>query len=162
MNSPALPLSAPLVDIDWVRAHLDNPQTVIIDWRFALNDSQAGRRAYEAGHLPGAFYLELNQDLSSPVQAHGGRHPLPNLKQLVTTLEALGISSQPATQVVAYDATKGAFAARLWWLLRYLGHSQVTVLDGGLPAWQAADYPLDAQIPAMPKAGQFTPQVQTL
>ena len=82
MNSPALPLPTPLVDINWVRAHLDDPQTVIIDCRFALNDSQAGRQAYEAGHLPGAFYLDLNQDLSSPVQAHGGRHPLPDLNQL--------------------------------------------------------------------------------
>ncbi|MEM6437873.1 MAG: sulfurtransferase [Cyanobacteria bacterium P01_D01_bin.115] len=154
-------MSAPLVDIDWVRVHLDDPKTVIIDCRFALNDAQAGRRAYDAGHLPGAFYLDLNQDLSSPVQTHGGRHPLPDLKQLVTTLEALGISSQPATQVVAYDATKGAFAARLWWLLRYLGHSQVAVLDGGLPAWQAADYLLETQIPVLPKTGQFIPQVQT-
>ena len=161
MNSPALPLSAPLVDIDWVRAHLDDPQTVIIDCRFALNDSQAGRQAYEAGHLPGAFYLDLNQDLSSPVQAHGGRHPLPDLNQLVTTLEVLGISSQPTTQVVAYDATKGAFAARLWRLLRYLGHSKVAVRDGGLPAWQATDCPLETQIPTPPKTGQFVPQVQS-
>lgn len=161
MNSPALPLPTPLVDINWVRAHLDDPQTVIIDCRFALNDSQAGRQAYEAGHLPGAFYLDLNQDLSSPVQAHGGRHPLPELNQLVTTLELLGISSQPTTQVVAYDATKGAFAARLWWLLRYLGHSQVAVLDGGLPAWQATGYPLETQIPTPPKTGQFVPQVQS-
>lgn len=161
MTSPALPLSTPLVDIDWVKAHLDDPQMVIVDCRFALSDPQAGQRAYDAGHLPGAFYLDLNQDLSSPVQAHGGRHPLPDLNQLVKTLAALGIASQPPTQVIAYDATKGAFAARLWWLLRYLGHSQVAVLDGGLPAWQAADYPLETQIPTPPKTGQFTPQVQT-
>ncbi|MGD1941517.1 MAG: sulfurtransferase [Leptolyngbyaceae cyanobacterium] len=161
MTSPALPLSTPLVDIDWVKAHLNDPQMVIVDCRFALSDPQAGRRAYDDGHLPGAFYLDLNQDLSSPVQAHGGRHPLPDLNQLVTTLEALGIASQPPTQVITYDATKGAFAARLWWLLRYLGHSHVAVLDGGLPAWQAAEYPLETQIPTPPKTGQFIPQIQT-
>ncbi|MGF1524681.1 MAG: sulfurtransferase [Leptolyngbyaceae cyanobacterium] len=154
-------LPTPLVDVAWVKAHLHCPEVVLIDCRFALGDPEQGRRAYEQDHLPGAYYLDLNRDLSSPVQPHGGRHPLPDLQLLITKLEALGISSEPATAVVAYDATKGAFAARLWWLLRYLGHDTVAVLDGGFPAWQAAQYPLERTLPERPEPGQFTPCFQT-
>lgn len=155
-----LSMPTPLVTIDWVKAHLEDPNVVMIDCRFALGDPQQGRQAYEAGHIPGAFYLDLNKDLSSPVQAHGGRHPLPDPDRFVSQLEALGISSKPATQVVAYDATKGAFAARLWWLLRYLGHEAVAILDGGFPAWEAAGYPLEQTAPPWPQTGRFTPQMQ--
>jgi thiosulfate/3-mercaptopyruvate sulfurtransferase len=154
-------MPTPLVDIDWVKAHLADPQVVIIDCRFALSEPLQGRQAYQQGHLPGAFYLDLNQDLSSPVQAHGGRHPLPDCDRLVGTLKGLGISSSPPTLVVAYDATKGAFAARLWWLLRYLGHEAVAVLDGGFPAWEAAGYPLETAAPAPPTPGQFVAHVQS-
>lgn len=157
-TTPSLP--SPLVDLAWVEAHRDDPQVTIVDCRFALNDPQQGRQAYEQGHVPGAFYLDLNQDLSSPVQAHGGRHPLPDLTTFVKKLEALGISSSPATQVIAYDATKGAFAARLWWLLRFVGHEAVAVLDGGFPAWESAGLPIEATTPPPPRTGQFTPQVQ--
>jgi len=156
-----LTLPTPLVDIDWLQDHLDHPDLVIIDCRFALDDPQQGRRAYEQGHLPGAFYLDLNQDLSSPVQSHGGRHPLPRLDELVAKLEALGIKSEPPTGVVAYDATKGAFAARLWWLLRYLGHDQVAVLDGGFPAWDAAQRPLEQTLPVLPHTGYVVPHLRT-
>lgn len=154
-------MPTPLVDIHWVKAHLESSEMVLLDCRFALNDPEQGRRAYKSGHLPGAFYLDLNQDLSGPVQSHGGRHPLPDLETFVETLVALGITSNPATPVVAYDATKGAFAARLWWLLRYLGHEAVAILDGGFPAWQAAGYALTQDIPELPHNGQFTPCIQT-
>ncbi|MEM9003541.1 MAG: sulfurtransferase [Cyanobacteria bacterium P01_F01_bin.86] len=160
MTQLDLTLPTPLVDIDWVQAHLHHPEMVLVDCRFALNDPQQGRRAYEQGHLPGAYYLDLNEDLSSPVQTHGGRHPLPDPNQLVAKLESLGIASTPATAVVAYDATKGAFASRLWWLLRYLGHDNVAVLNGGLPAWQAADYPLEQSLPQSSKSGEFIPSIQ--
>lgn len=160
MSETSSSLPSPLVDIAWVKAHLNDPQVVIVDCRFALNDPQQGRQAYEQGHVPGAFYLDLNQDLSSPVQAHGGRHPLPDLTTFVNKLEVLGISSNPATQVVAYDATKGAFAARLWWLLRFLGHEAVAVLDGGFPAWETAGLPIESTLPTQPSAGRFIPQVQ--
>ena len=152
-------MPTPLVDIDWVNAHVQDARLILIDCRFALGDPQQGRHAYEKGHLPGAFYLDLNQDLSGPVQSHGGRHPLPDIETFVRTLANLGISSHPATQVVAYDATKGAFAARLWWLLRYLGHEAVAVLDGGFPAWEAAGYSLEQTIPPFPYNGQFIPNV---
>ena len=154
-------LPTPLVDIEWVKAHRHCPEVVLIDCRFALANPEQGRQAYEQGHLPGAHYLDLDQDLSSPVQPHGGRHPLPDFKQLVAKLEALGVSSQPATAVVVYDATKGAFAARLWWLLQYLGHSTVAVLDGGFPAWQAARYPLEQTPPQLPPPGKLMPHYQT-
>ncbi|MBE7386013.1 MAG: sulfurtransferase [Leptolyngbya sp. SIO1E4] len=154
-------MPTPLVDITWLQEHLHHPEVVIIDCRFALNDPHQGRRAYEQGHLPGAYYLDLNQDLSSPVQRHGGRHPLPELAPLIAKLESLGIASDPATAVVAYDATKGAFAARLWWLLRYLGHENVAVLDGGFPAWKAAQLPLEQITPALPQPGSLTPRIQS-
>ena len=161
MTQPVPTILPPLVDVEWLQKHLHLPEVVVIDCRFALGDPCQGRQAYEHTHIPGAYYLDLNQDLSSPVQAHGGRHPLPDIDQFVAKLEALGISSTPATAVVAYDATKGAFAARLWWLLQYLGHSRVAVLNGGFPAWQAAQYPLEQTHPAPPKAGRFRASPQT-
>lgn len=159
MSSSSTTLPTPLVDIHWVQAHLSDPKVVMVDCRFALSNPQRGKQEYLSGHIPRALYLDLNQDLSSPVEPHGGRHPLPSLEQFVDKLESMGVSSQPATQVVAYDATKGAFAARLWWLLRYLGHEAVAVLDGGFPAWQAADFPLETDI-AVRSRGQFTPHPQ--
>lgn len=160
MSSSSLSLPTPLVDIQWLQAHLNAPNLVIVDCRFALSNPDQGRQDYLAGHIPGAVYLDLNHDLSSPVQPHGGRHPLPDLDPFVQKLESLGIASHSATAVVAYDATKGAFASRLWWLLRYLGHEAVAVLDGGWPAWQAANLPLTTDVPER-SAGNFTPTVQT-
>ena len=159
MKTPA-PMPTPLVAADWVQVHHPDPTVLIVDCRFSLGDPEQGRREYLAGHIPGAVYLDLNQDMSSPVQAHGGRHPLPNMRTFVAKLESLGMTSQPATRVVAYDATKGAFAARLWWLLRYLGHEAVAVLDGGWSAWQAAGYPVEAVVPEARSRGLLTPQVQ--
>lgn len=160
MSSSPAPMPTPLVDVHWVQAHRQDPNVVIVDCRFALGDPEQGRQEYRSGHIPGAVYLDLNQDLSSPVQRHGGRHPLPDLATFVAKLESVGIASEPMTQVVAYDATKGAFASRLWWLLRYLGHEAVAVLDGGWSAWQAAGYPVDTAVPDVRSRGSFTPQVQ--
>lgn len=161
MSSFPSAMPTPLVNVDWLYAHLETPDVVVVDCRFALGDPQQGQQEYLAGHIPGAHYLALNQDLSGPVQQHGGRHPLPDLETLVSKFEKLGISSQPQTPVVAYDATKNAFAARLWWLLRYLGHEAVAVLDGGFPAWLAADYPLDTHVPVANAHDQFIPRPQT-
>ncbi|HEY9734876.1 MAG TPA: sulfurtransferase, partial [Trichocoleus sp.] len=105
-------------------------------------------------------YLDLNQDMSSPVQEHGGRHPLPNWEQFVAKLEAMGVSSespQGPTLVVAYDDSRFAFASRLWWLLKYLGHEAVAVLDGGWQGWQAAGYALSQEVP-QPAVGRFVPR----
>ena len=152
-----------LVDSQWLSQHLDDPQIVIIDSRFSLGEPEQGRRQYRSGHIPGAYYLDLNQDLSRPVQSHGGRHPLPDWDSFTNKLNQLGIHSQPPagpTQVVIYDDSRFAFAARLWWMLRYLGHEQVAILDGGIRTWEAAGFPVSQEIPPT-KKGSFEPRPQT-
>src|SRR5450432_2340159 len=123
-----------LIDVDSLAA-LPAP-AVLLDCRFDLNEPQAGRRAYAAGHIPGARYADLNLDLSSPVTSAGGRHPLPSPDVLAGFFAAAGIGDR--TQVIAYDDANGSFAARAWWLSRWLGHAAVAVLDGGFKAWVAA------------------------
>ncbi|WP_414439838.1 sulfurtransferase [Burkholderia sp. 22PA0106] len=132
------------------------PDSVLVfDCRFDLAAPEAGTQAYAAGHLPGAVYLHLDRDLSGPKSGTNGRHPLPARDTLVAALAAKGLRA--GQQVVAYDAQGGMYAARLWWLLRWLGHDSVAVLDGGLAAWQAAGQPLTPDVPA-PKAGDFRAQ----
>ena len=124
----------------------------LVDARFALADPQSGAAQYAAGHLPGAVYADLNRDLSDLSRQGHGRHPLPDSDAFAATLGRWGIG--PDTQVVVYDAGDGSMAAaRLWWLLRLIGHRRVAVLDGGLAAWQAAAQPLStdpAEVPALP------------
>ncbi|MFH7245807.1 MAG: sulfurtransferase [Spirulina sp.] len=150
------------VSAEWLAAHLNDPQVVVIDCRFSLADPQLGQQQYDAGHIPGAWYLNLDQDLSSPVQAHGGRHPLPDWDAFCQRLEQMGVSStspQGPTQVVIYDASRFAFASRLWWMLKYLGHDAVAVLDGGWNAWQQGGYAVSTEVPE-PRSGQFIPRPQ--
>ena len=132
----------------------------MIDCRFSLPDPDLGQQQYDTGHIPDAYYLDLNRHLSSPVQAHGGRHPLPRWPKFVEKLNLLGIQSNPQTPVVIYDASRFAFAARLWWMLRYLGHKNVALLDGGINAWVAAGLSLSCETPR-PQIGCFVPQPQT-
>ncbi|WP_414530612.1 sulfurtransferase [Nodularia chucula] len=148
-----------VVSPTWLFEHLHDPQVVIIDCRFSLADPQLGKQQYQTSHIPNAHYLDLNQDLSSPVGKHGGRHPLPDVNQLAEKLSAMGVDSQQSL-VVAYDDSRLAFASRLWWLLRYLGHQQVVVLDGGFTAWQKAGYAVTDVITPV-KIGNFIPQVNT-
>lgn len=117
----------------------------MIDCRFALEDPSLGIARYRQSHLPGASFADLDQNLSSPIYATSGRHPLPAFDALASQLGKWGINS--ATQVVAYDDMSGFFASRLWWLLRTLGHQKVAVLEGGIQAWQAAGQPLEAATP---------------
>lgn len=145
-----------VVSAAWLYEHLDDPQVVIADCRFSLADPELGQQQYQASHIPGAYYLDLNRDLSSPVGQHGGRHPLPNPTDLANKLSDMGINSQ--TLVIAYDDSRFAFAARLWWLLRYLGHNQVAVLDGGFKGWSSG-YPVTDAIPKRVPS-QFFPQLQ--
>ncbi len=152
--------SAQLVSTQWLFQHLDSPNLVIIDTRFALAQPDQGRIQYQTSHIPNAHYLDLNQDLSSPVQTHGGRHPLPDWDKFAIKLNQIGIlsaSPQGPTQVVIYDDSRFAFAARLWWMLRYLGHEQVAILDGGFQAWKSAGLPLSTEKPLAQK-GSFQPQ----
>lgn len=138
-------------------AHAATPDWRIFDCRFSLADPQAGRNAYAAGHLPDAFFLDLEQDLSGPLTGSNGRHPLPAASQLADTLGGLGVTE--ATQVIAYDDVGGMFAARLWWLLRWLGHDRVAVLNGGLQAWMADGRPLSQETPEA-RPAVFTPHVR--
>jgi thiosulfate/3-mercaptopyruvate sulfurtransferase len=131
-----------LIEAAALQALLGMRETVIIDCRFDLADPGSGRRAFLAGHIAGARYADLNQDLSGPITAGSGRHPLPAPADLAATLNRLGI--RRGDQVIAYDDSAGAFAARLWWLLRWVGHEAVAVLDGGLKAWLAAGGTLEA------------------
>jgi thiosulfate/3-mercaptopyruvate sulfurtransferase len=147
-----------VVTAEWLHHHLHERDVVVVDCRFALGDPNLGRQQYLAAHIPGAFYLDLNTDLSSPVQKHGGRHPLPNPQTLAQKLTAIGVTS--STLVVAYDDSRFAFAARLWWLLRYYGHDRVAVLDGGYSNWVKAGYPVTAEVSAPLTGGNFTPHLQ--
>lgn len=134
-----------LVSSEILAAHLDDPDWRVFDCRHLLTDPEAGRRAYATGHLPGAFFLHLDQDLSGSTTGSNGRHPLPDPQRLADKLGAAGVSG--ATQVVAYDDSGGMFAARLWWLLRWLGHDRVAVLDGGCDRWLAEGRSLSTDSP---------------
>ncbi len=127
---------------------------VVCDCRFDLADPAAGQRAYDAGHLPGAVYAHLEALMSGAKTGHTGRHPLPEREAFVEAVAALGIGD--ATQVVGYDDAGGMFAARLWWLLRWIGHDAVAVLDGGLTAWKAAGQPLTIEAPPGRPPGNLT------
>jgi thiosulfate/3-mercaptopyruvate sulfurtransferase len=116
-----------------LRDLVGKPDIAVIDCRFDLMNPEGGRRAYLEGHIPGARYADLNRDLSAPITATSGRHPLPNPGDFADTLALLRIGR--ATRVIAYDDSAGAFAARLWWMLRWVGHSAAAVLDGGIKAW---------------------------
>lgn len=129
------------------------PAWRIFDCRFDLRNPTFGRQAYADGHLPNAFFLDLEEDLSGPCTGRNGRHPLPDPQLLADKLGALGVSSD--TQVVAYDDVGGMFAARLWWLLRWLGHDRVAVLNGGLQAWTSGCHPLTSVQPAAGEARAF-------
>lgn len=141
-----------LVDVDLLRTRLDDPDWVVADCRFNLMDPAEGARQFAEGHIPGAVFADLDRDLSGPVTAATGRHPLPDPAAFAATLSRWGVDS--SVQVVAYDAAGGAFAARLWWLLRWLGHPRVALLDGGWPAWQASGGPVSTDV-TTPTARDF-------
>jgi thiosulfate/3-mercaptopyruvate sulfurtransferase len=122
-----------LISAAMLRDLVGKPEIAIIDCRFDLMNPDGGRRAYLEGHIPGARYADLNRDLSAPITATSGRHPLPTPSDFAGTLVRLRIGR--ATQVIAYDDSAGAFAARLWWMLRWVGHPAAAVLDGGIKAW---------------------------
>ncbi len=127
----------------------------VFDCRFDLADTGAGEAAYAAGHLPGAQYLHLDRDLSGRKTGKNGRHPLPSRDALVAALVDRGLKH--GQQVVVYDAQGGMYAARLWWLLRWLGHDSVAVLDGGMQAWEAAGEPMTTDVSRIP-VGNFRAQ----
>jgi len=144
-----------LISADDLAAHIDDPNWLIVDCRHDLMNLAYGREAYAAGHLPHAVFADMETELSGAKHgadgAFRGRHPLPSKDALVEVLRRWGVNG--GTQVVAYDAHGGMYAARLWWLLRWLGHEAAAVLDGGLPAWQALGQPLSSDPPDPRSAG---------
>ncbi|PRC91548.1 sulfurtransferase [Solimicrobium silvestre] len=137
-----------LISVNELAQHSKQPNWIILDCRNDLANPDAGPAAFAQGHIPTAQFVHLDQDLSDHKRnANGvffGRHPLPERAAFIAKLRAWGISND--TQVLAYDAHGGMYAARLWWMLRWVGHAAVAVLDGGLPAWVEANQPLDTQI----------------
>ena len=148
-----------LVDVGTLRVHLDDPQWLIVDVRHQLADPGYGERAYAAGHLPGAVFLHCDRDLSGPMTGINGRHPLPDPEVLAKRLGDIGIGAP--TQVVVYDDAQGMIAGRMWWLLRWLGHDAVALLDGGLPAWQAAGGAMTEVLPT-PVPRVFVPRLRDM
>lgn len=137
-------------------AHFDSADWVVFDCRFTLAEIEAGRVAYQQSHLPGAIYVHLDDDMSSPITASSGRHPLPDVTTFSEKLSAWGVDA--SKQVVVYDDAFGAVAGRMWWLLRWLGHTRVALLDGDLPTWQREAYPMQSEPPLLTPA-TFSPNV---
>lgn len=141
---------------------LDDPNVRVFDVRHDLMDHAAGRQAYEQGHIPGARYLDHETELAAPRTGKNGRHPLPSRATLAALFETHGVG--PDSLVVAYDASGGMFAAHVWWMLRWLGHERVAVLDGGWQAWQAAGLPVSdapAVNASLPATGAYAEQSES-
>ena len=137
----------PLIDVATLARHIGQPDWIVVDCRFTLTDPPAGRAAYDRGHSPGARYAHLDDDLARHPNAGEGRHPLPDPQQFAATLARWGI--ERSAKVVAYDEASGAVAARLWWMLRWLGHRRCAVLDGGFAAWQSAGQTVEQAAPTV-------------
>jgi thiosulfate/3-mercaptopyruvate sulfurtransferase len=142
-----------LISAEELAKQLGQPDLCVIDCRFNLADVTAGRTAYNEGHIPGAVYAHLDDDLAGEKTGTNGRHPLPDREALAVRLRDWGVNND--TQVVAYDAQGGAMASRLWWLLRWLGHDNVAVLDGGWKAWCESGGAITTDLPE-PQPGTFT------
>ncbi len=132
-----------VITADELAARLD--QCLVVDTRHELTDPEVGPIAWSVGHIPGAFFLHQDFDLAGPKTGRNGRHPLPDRETLRRKLESIGLSD--GRQLVAYDDSGGAFAVRLWWLARWLGHREAAVLDGGIQAWRKAGYPVSREAP---------------
>ncbi|MGZ8184905.1 MAG: sulfurtransferase [Methylobacter sp.] len=143
-----------LVSADILHQHLNNSNWIIIDCRFSLTNTESGAKAYRRGHIPQARYAHLDKDLSSGTTAYTGRHPLPNFTVLSRKLGDWGIANH--SQVVVYDDAGGAFAGRLCWLLRCLGHDHVALLDGGIKHWVQKGYKTTTILPIV-KTTTFRP-----
>ncbi|MBI4192574.1 MAG: sulfurtransferase [Betaproteobacteria bacterium] len=136
-----------LISAAKLAGHLDDPHWIVFDCRHDLVDTETGRRAYLQSHIPGARFVHLDEDLSGPRTGTNGRHPLPDPARFCARLATLSMNHDK--QAVAYDASGGCYAARLWWVLRWLGHERAAVLDGGWDAWLKAGLRVTAQLPAV-------------
>lgn len=146
-----------LVNAKWLKENLNNENLVIVDCRFDLMDKEYGKKSYEKNHIKGAVRIDIETELSSKVQEHGGRHPLPNVDELKSTFENLGINNDSI--VVCYDEGDLAGPSRLWWTLKYLGHDKVYVLDGGINAFIEIGGDTNNEVPTVSKNGEFVVNV---
>ena len=144
-----------LVSTESLAAHLSDPDWIVFDVRHDLAYPDKGRAAWQAAHVPGAYFMHLDADLSGAKTGANGRHPLPPAGDFAARMNRCGVA--PGRQVVVYDDGGGSFAVRLWWMLRWLGHDRVSLLDGGFAAWKRENRPLDAQVPAA-REGKFVPR----
>ena len=149
-------MRSPLISTSELAGCLTEPGWFVADCRFELGKAEAGIAAWRAGHIPGAVHVDLERDLSAPVTGTSGRHPLPSPGAFAATAARLGIGND--TRVACYDAGSGAFAARLWWMLRWLGHDAVAVLDGGFAAWTAEGRPVSTEAPPPWRQATFVPR----
>jgi thiosulfate/3-mercaptopyruvate sulfurtransferase len=147
-----------LIDAPTLAAQLHRDDLVVFDCRFDLANTAWGEAEYAAGHIPGALYAHLDRDLSGPVTPATGRHPLPDPHAFALWLSANGVSDH--TQLITYDQGNGAYAARFWWLSRWVGIRTVAVLDGGFAGWRAAHLPHDAAIRGR-TPGRLTPRIDS-
>jgi len=141
-----------LISVADLAKNLGNPSWVVFDCRHELTNPEFGPKAYAESHLPGARFANVDRNLSGPLTGRNGRHPLPEPGAFAEWLGRMGVSNE--TQVVGYDHAGGAYGARLWWMLRWLGHARVAVLDGGWQAWNAAGQPVTTDVP-LPKPAKF-------
>ena len=141
-----------LVSPSELEKRLGDPNWVVFDTRHELTDPARGPRAYAEGHIPGAHFLHVDDDLSGPKTGQNGRHPLPDLATFAAKVEQAGVT--PSSHVVVYDDLGGNYAVRLWWMLRWLGHERVALLDGGFPLWEKEKRPVTKDVPA-PRQGDF-------
>ena len=142
-----------LVNAKWLKENLNNKNLVIVDCRFDLMDKDYGKKSYNENHIKGAVRIDIETELSSKVQKHGGRHPLPTINELKNTFENLGITND--STVICYDEGDLAGPSRLWWTLKYLGHNKVYVLDGGINEFIKIGGTTDTEIPIVSKDGEF-------
>jgi thiosulfate/3-mercaptopyruvate sulfurtransferase len=148
-----------LVGTALLAEHLDDPKWVVFDCRHDLTKPDSGAKEYASAHIPGARFLHLDRDLAAPMTGRNGRHPLPDPQAFLRTLGAAGVDSNK--QVIAYDANVGVYAARLWWMLRWLGHENVAVLDGGYAKWTQEGRPVTGAVP-QPTATRFAGQPRAI
>jgi thiosulfate/3-mercaptopyruvate sulfurtransferase len=142
-----------LVSVEELARHVGDPRWVLVDCRHSLQDLDAGRQAYNQGHVPGAFFAGVERELAGAKTGKNGRHPLPDPAHFAAFLREIGVMND--TQIVAYDAGGDMFAARMWFLCRHYGQEAAAVLDGGWSAWTAAGKPVSAEEPARPGNGTF-------
>ncbi|EDL63590.1 sulfurtransferase [Bacillus sp. SG-1] len=144
-------------EISWLESKYLDEKVRVIDCRFKLGEPNYGKQLYNENHIPGAVYFHLEEDLSGKMKKHGGRHPLPEVEDFANKLEKSGIEND--TTVVVYDGGEGAFAARCWWILKYIGHKQVYILNEGYQGWKERGLPVSSEVVDF-NAGEYHPEVQ--